>query len=134
MLKMKKLFSILITGFSIFLLFFIAIGLTIGFNVKNRCLEAKKEYDGNCVNALINLLNDKNKSLRLRNSAIWALGQLGDNQALPILQKYYTGNIPKKESLDKTISQYELKKAINLTGGGFNISAVIWRNNLFGSF
>jgi len=55
------------------------------------------------------------------------LGQLGDNRTLPVLQSYYTGDIPEREPLDKTISQYELKKAINLTSGGFNMSAIIWR-------
>jgi len=55
------------------------------------------------------------------------LGQLGDSRALPVLQGYYTGNIPSKESLDKTISQYELEKAIKLTSGGFNVTAIFWR-------
>jgi len=52
---------------------------------------------------------------------------LGDSRALPTLQKYYTGNIPNREPLDGVISQYELKKAINLTSGGVNLTAIFWR-------
>ncbi|MDD4026597.1 MAG: HEAT repeat domain-containing protein [Candidatus Shapirobacteria bacterium] len=79
---------------------------------------------------MISLLEDENRGFRARNSAIWALGQLGNPNSLPTLQKFYTGNIPDREPLDKTISQYELKKAINLTSGGKNITAIFWRYNL----
>lgn len=128
----QKLFYIGAVGVSIFLLFFIITCLWIGYEVKNQCQSAKREYGNDCVEALITLLNDENKGFRARNSAIWTLGQLGDGRALPILQGYYTDNIPPRESLDKSISQYELKKAINLTGGGFNITSFIWRNGLTG--
>ena len=113
----------------------------IGYDVKSHCQEAKREYPTSsrfsrdfegqvdCVEALISVLNDKSKGFRVRNSAIWALGQFGDSRALPVLEEYYTGNIPPREPLDKTISQYELKKAINLAKGGFNITAVFWRYN-----
>jgi hypothetical protein len=59
------------------------------------------------------------------------LGELGDSRALPTLKSLYTGNIPERESLYKTISQYELKKAIALTSGEPNITAFIWRNGSF---
>jgi len=72
------------------------------------------------------LLKDENRSFKSRNSAIWALGQIGDARALPVLQSFYTGNIPPKESLNDDISQYELKKAINLAGGGTNLTAIFW--------
>ncbi|MBF0208082.1 MAG: hypothetical protein HQK53_14480 [Oligoflexia bacterium] len=48
----------------------------------------------------------------MRNNAIWALGQLADRRALPALNKLYLGTISPRESGDSTISQYELKKAI----------------------
>lgn len=114
-------------GFSIVGLFFV-IGCTwIGFDVKTRCQDAKGEYGGSCVEALITQLNDENNGFRSRNSAIWALGQLGNSKALPVLQSYYTGKIPDREPLNRVISQYELKKAINLTSGGKNITAIFWR-------
>jgi hypothetical protein len=123
----QKLFYLGAIGVSIFLLFFI-IGTTwIGFEVKSHCREAQRAYGGDCVESLIALLKDENRGFRERNSAIWALGQLGDRRALSALESFYTGNIPAKESLDKTISQYELKKAVNLTSGGLNLGAFVWR-------
>ncbi|MCL4367491.1 HEAT repeat domain-containing protein [Patescibacteria group bacterium] len=122
--KMVYLFAV---GLSIFLLFFFVTGTWIGYDVKSQCRDAQREYGGDCVNSLITLLNDQNKDFRQRNNAIWALGQLGDKRALPILQSYYTGVIPDKEPLGQTISQYELQKAINLADGGTNIAAFIWR-------
>lgn len=123
----QKLFFISAVGVGIFLLFFVITGVWIGYEVKSRCQEAKREYRGDCVEALITLLKDENKGFRSRNDAIWALGQFGDSRALPVLQGYYTGIIPDREPLGKTISQYELKKAINLTSGGFNMTAIFWR-------
>lgn len=126
----EKLFYTFAIGISIFLLFFFIGSVWIGYEAKSLCQNAKWQYDGDCVEALIDQLNDENQGFRARNNAIWALGQLGDSRALPTLQSYYTGNIPSKEPLDKSISQYELKKAINLTGGGTNITAFIWRGIL----
>jgi hypothetical protein len=123
----QKLFYLGAIGVSIILLFFIIGATWIGYEVKSACREAQRTYDGDCAEALISLLKDENRSFRERNSAIWALGQLGDSHALPVLEKYYTGNIPDREPLDETISQYELRKAINLAGGGLNISAFVWR-------
>lgn len=126
----SKLLYIALIGISILFLFFFISCSWIGYEVKNQCREAKREYDGDCVEALIALLQDEKKDWRSRNDAIWSLGQLGDSRALPVLQNYYTGNIPPRESLDKVMSQYELKKAVNLAGGGLNITAVFWRHGL----
>jgi len=125
-LKQPVLFFLSI-GLSIFLLFFVITCTWIGFDVKTKCRDATKEYGGTCTEALISLLNDESRGFNPRNSAIWALGQLGDNRALPILQSYYTGNIPNREPLDQTLSQYELEKAIKLTSGNPNITAIFWR-------
>jgi hypothetical protein len=114
----------------IFLLFFV-IGVTwIGFDVKSQCQQAQSEYGGDCTEALIRLVQDENRGFRVRNYAIWALGQLGDSRALPVLQELYTGNIPPREPLDAGISQYELRKAVDLTSGGTNILAVFWRHGI----
>lgn len=124
----EKFFYIIAVGLSIFILFFFISSVWIGHDAKQMCLDAKREYGGDCVEALIAQLEDDNRGFRARNNAIWALGQLGDSRALPVLQNYYTGNIPDREPLDETISQYELKKAVDLTSGGTNISAFIWRS------
>lgn len=123
----KILFPVLALGLGAFLLFFFATCVVIGNDVSNHCQAAQREYGGDCVESLISLLQDESKGFRARNSAIWALGQLGDGRAIPVLQRYYTGGIPARESLDQTISQYELKKAIQLASGGFNITAWVWR-------
>jgi len=123
----EKILYTFAIGISIFLLFFIITCTWIGYDVKKQCYDAKAEYGGDCVEALIAVLKDENKGFRTRNSAIWALGQLGDSRALPTLEGLYTGNIPDREPLDKTISQYELKKSVVLNKGGFNVAALIWR-------
>lgn len=118
-------------GISIFVLFFIITNVWIGYEAKKICQEARWEYKKtDCVEALIDTLDDENQGYRTRNHAIWALGQFGDSRALPVLQKYYTGDIPDREPLDDMISQYELKKAINLANGGLNITAFLWRGFL----
>lgn len=125
--RARLLIYSLLTGASLFLLMTAMTAGWIRYDVKSSCQEAKREFGGNCVNSLSAVLKDESKSFRERNSAIWALGMLGDRRALPVLQSYYTGNIPDREPLDGTISQYELKKAVNLTGGGTNFFAVFWR-------
>ncbi|OGD54404.1 hypothetical protein A3J78_00070 [Candidatus Beckwithbacteria bacterium RBG_13_35_6] len=125
---LKKLFKYFFIGaVVVFILFFLITSIIIGIDVKKQCQEAEAEYQGDCVEVLMQTLDDESNSLRQRNLAIWALGQLGDKKALPILRKYYTGQIPDKEPYDKTLSQYELKKAIKLLEDGLNLTAFIWR-------
>lgn len=125
----EKLFYVIAIGVSIFLLFFVISCTWIGYEVKTQCQNAQREYGGDCIEALIVLLNDDSRGFRVRNDAIWALGQMGDSRALSVLQSYYTGSIPDREPLNETISQYELKKAVNLTSGGTNLTAWAWRWN-----
>lgn len=117
-------------GLSLFVLFFVITCTWIGYDVKNQCLQAKKDYGDTCVKSLSKLVQDQNRSFSSRNSAIWALGQLGDSSALTVLQNLYTGNIPDREPLNETISQYELQKAIKLLNGGTNLTAIFWRHGI----
>ena len=117
-------------GLSLSILFYIVLGVWIGHETRSLCDDAQGEYAGDCVEALIALLEDESRGYKARNRAVWSLGQFGDGRALPALQKYYTGEIPDREPLDETLSQYELKKAINLVEGGTNIAAFIWRQSL----
>jgi len=127
----EKLLYLVAIGISIFLLFFVVSCTWIGYDVKSQCRNAQKTYSGDCVEALIQTLHDEKNPFNVRNSAIWALGQLGDNRALPLLEQLYTGDIPNREPLNKVISQYELKKAIALAKGGTNITAIFWRGTFF---
>jgi len=126
----EKLFYLFAIGLSIFLLFFFIGSVWIGHEAKSLCQNAKWQYGGDCIEALITQLNDEHQGFRARNHAIWALGEFGGSRALPVLQKYYTGNIPDREPLDEMISQYELKKAIELASGGPNITAWLWREEI----
>jgi len=124
----QKLLVFLISISVFFFIFvFVVTSLYIGKAVKRECQSAQARYQGNCVSALIKVLENPQSGFIKRNYAIWALGQLGDKKALPVLKSYYTGEIPAKEPYNIGISQHELKKAINLIENNSNISAIIWR-------
>ena len=111
-----------------FILFFMSTCAWIGFSVKDKCRTARDQYGGSCVEALMEYLEDEDgHSLQERNEAVWALGQIGDERALPLLQKYYTGEECRH---DKFLCQWELEKAIALAEGGFNATAWMWKRNL----
>jgi len=109
---------------------FVVTSLWTGSDVKNYCSIAEKRYGGDCVEALIMVLDDKNNPYDERNSAIWALGQLGDPKAIPYLNKYYTPGSVKYGNDTNSINQGKLEKALKLTSGAANLSAIIWRHNL----
>lgn len=67
------------------------------------------KYPGDRVQALCTLVKCESCSLAERNRAVWALGQLRDERAMPILLKYYTRQ-KCNHALD--LCQYELKKAV----------------------
>ncbi len=114
-------------GFSILIFLFLLSTNVIGYGVKEKCQIAQSKYQGDCVEALTLYLDDNANDTRTRNSAIWALGQLGDNRALTTLQKYYSGYNKERCNLSRELSQLMLKRAINLASGGFNITAPFWR-------
>lgn len=112
----------------VLLIFFMATASVIGFEVRQRCAQAQVEYGGDCVEALRTLIEDEEADFENKNSAVWALGQLGDVRALSFLRQYYNGGTVQQNcDRSKTICQHELQKAIKLLDGGFNISAFVWR-------
>lgn len=111
--KLKKIF--IIAALSILclpLVLLIYIYSSLYFEVKKVCLAAQAEYKKDCVDSLITILQSKDTTFKQKNDAIWVLGQMTEIKALPVLKNMYTGEIPPREPLDKTVSQYELKKAI----------------------
>ena len=120
----------LVLGVGLLMLVFLITSTWIGVEVKERCQTAKSKYEGDCVEVLIETVENEEESNRTRNYGIWALGQLGDERALPLLKDMYTGVIPDREPYDEGISQYELKKAIALLEGGFNATAWVWRDGV----
>jgi len=127
---MKKLVGFIALGiFIIAFIIFIIASLWIGSDVRRYCKTAKKYYGGDCVSSLSQMVDDRSMPFTDRNRAIWALGQLGNTNALPYLTKYFTG-IPEKEPQNANLSQYEISKAISLIQGGLNIPAIVWRHNI----
>ena len=97
------------------------IGLRIWFKseINQICNHAMSQYEGDKIEALIAMLNAEDQILKTKNNAIWALGKLNDQRALPVLRKLQTGN-----ECDHTryVCQRELDKAIrNLEGKGIDI-------------
>lgn len=122
------LLFIFIFCFIFLIISFVWSSILIGNSVKQYCQIAKAKYQNNyCADSLILFLEDENNPLSEKNHIVWAIGQLGDKKALPVLQKYYTGAECDHE---KYLCQYELKKAIKLLDGSFNATAFIWRHNI----
>ena len=96
----------------------------IGSGVKSICAQAIQKHPSDKVEALIAYINSESHTLQEKNNAIWALGQLGDERALLVLEKLYTGQICDH---DRNLCQRELKKAIKLCKNGLNITAWTWR-------
>jgi hypothetical protein len=66
------------------------------------------------VESLILRMRDIGCPMKDRNMAVWTLGRLAHEQALPALEREYTGQ-PCEH--DKHLCQYELEKAILRCGG-----------------
>lgn len=116
-------------GLLLFFFIFFIISTQIGYGVKERCQTAQSQYGGECVDALMEQLADTSTEYN-KNDAIWALGQLGDEKALPLLEKYIADQTTSSTEYgiwNKGISQYELRKATKLIKSNFNISSFVWR-------
>jgi hypothetical protein len=118
--------GIVVVGLGLLFAGFLAVCGAIGSGVRNISAEALREQPGDRVLALMMYVESEEHLLQDRNHAVWALGQLGDPRALPVLEKYYTG-----VSCDHSrfLCQKELKKAIEACKGGFNITAYFWRTS-----
>lgn len=88
-----------------------AIALWIQTDVRRTTDMAVREYPGDGVQALIAYVDTEDHPLADRNRAVWALGQMREPRALPVLERHYTGQ-PCDHA--RMLCQYELKKAIDL--------------------
>lgn len=59
--------------------------------VKKHCLDAQAELGGECVEALIAVVESDQPSFLEKNRAVWTLGQLADERALPALRDICSG-------------------------------------------
>ncbi len=109
---------------------FVLLSLTIGYHVRATATRAIAEYPGDRVTALMAYASSDDHSLRNRNRAIWALGQLGDARALPLLKSLRAEHEDQPCDHDHYLCHHELDKATRACDGGTNISALIWRHGI----
>ena len=102
----------------------LAVSSYIGRQVRVAGESAKQRHAGDAVEALLACVEDSTLSLKERNHAIWALGQLGDRRALPVLRARQTGQPCNHANRP---CERELSKAIALIDGGVNVTAWVWR-------
>jgi len=125
---MNKQLLLYLSGIGASLLIFVfllSVNL-ISYSVKEKCVIAQEKYNGDCAESLIAYLDDEQNNFHSRNSAIWALGQLGDERALPVLKKYYTGYNGERSNRHQELAQLELKRAIGYMEGNLNITKFFW--------
>lgn len=103
---------------------YLGCSLMIGRGVNSASESAMAQFDGDRVEALIALVDCQTCDLHDRTTAVWALGQLKDKRALPILYEYRTG---KRCDHLHQICQYEISKAIRWTEGNSYMLPQIWR-------
>lgn len=106
--------------FTLLFVAFVSICFSIRSSVKEISAQAVRQYPGDRTEALMTYVESKNHSLRQRNRSVWALGQIGDKRALPVLEKFYTGRPCDHGS---RLCEGELYKAIKLCKGSLNATA-----------
>lgn len=111
--------KIIILFVSFLLIVFIVSYIAIYNHVKNTCFNAKKIYGQDCVTSLIKIIQSDKASLREKNSAVWALGQLADTRALPFLYEL-NKTTPKQDrcGYDSYLCKYEVEKAVKWCENG----------------
>jgi hypothetical protein len=96
--------------------------------VRGICEIATTLYGGDRVEALIALIESENASFKEKNRAIWALGQIGDRRALPLLHRLDTDEVqPKPYDPDRSIVQYSVEKAIRQIENSFILTRWMYR-------
>jgi len=111
--------TLIFTGISfgaLFFCFILAMRIWIGHDIKEYINIAKLQYSGIAEDALIAYLSDTTHTPQDRSDiAIWTLGQIRSQKALPILKELYKndpeGNTCKYHH-DTVLCQYGIHKAI----------------------
>jgi len=90
--------------------------ILIGLSIKQNIKLVQQKYPGTAEEALISYMMDENISIEGRtHEAIWTLGQVRSEKALPYLKDLYK-NDPKGKTCygkhDQMLCQYEIHKAI----------------------
>ena len=112
--KLKKALAYTLASCLLIALLFLATArhmIVQGLDAAIAKAQTAQPDSANNIAALINYVKSDTHSLKNRNSAVWALGQLRDGQALETLKELYTA---KNCDHNHELCQHELKKAINL--------------------
>jgi hypothetical protein len=86
-----------------------AVQWSSGRTVSATSRQAEALFGSGPVDSLLRLVDCERCELRVRERAVWALGEMGDRHALPALRAHLTG---RKCDHQRGLSQYELDKAI----------------------
>jgi hypothetical protein len=102
---------VVISGAGVF--FYISSGKSVQKNIGI----AQAKYPGTAEDALIAFLLDTNNSMQERSHlAIWSLGQIKSEKAIPVLKNFYK-NDPEGKTCkgrhNEVLCQYEIYKALN---------------------
>jgi len=115
--KRKRIFISIGIGVAVVLLCFIlSVRTWTGLGIKESITVAKQQYSGSAEDALIAYMSDTTHTPHDRSYvAIWTLGQIRSQKALPILKEHYK-NDPQGKTCkyhhDTVLCQYEIHKAI----------------------
>ena len=123
---MKRILLICIGVLLILICSACVLNIWIGRDVKENIELAVNQYSGSAEDALISFLLDENNSAFDRtHTAIWTLGRIRSENALPVLNDLGT-NDPEGETCsgkhDSLICQYEVHKAIEAIERGWLFS------------
>ncbi len=108
----------------ILIVVYLGVSILIDWGINKESRSAMARFAGDRIEALMALVDCQDCRLEDRNHAVWALGQLRDKRALPVLYKYRTG---KACIYSRQICQYEISKAIRWTEGNSYMLPQIWR-------
>ena len=123
--RVSKIASwVLAIAVGILIVVYLGASLMIGWGINKESRSAMARFSGDRIEALMALVDCQDCRLEDRNHAVWALGQLRDKRALPVLYKYRSG---KPCSHSRQICQYEISKAIRWTEGNSYMLPQIWR-------
>jgi len=127
---MKNKILILITIIGLAFTFSVVYSFyTIYQSVSEISAKAKNNFGFDTVESLVTLIESDKFSYFDKNKAIWALGQIGDKRALPLLNKLDTDEIQKKPLDSKNyIVQYTVEKAIKQINSGFIATRWMYKN------
>ena len=124
----KFISRVILIGLAIFIIVF-AISLHMIYSgVKSICEIATNKFEPDNVLALISLIESDEFPFKQKNKAIWALGQIGDKRALPLLRQLDTDEIQEKPlNSDMYIVQYSVEKAIRQINSDFIVTRWMYR-------